>query len=581
MNDEILFTPSSLVELLSQVEELNGLDITVSESEGVITLGIGDTNYQISTSNAEEVEVDEEAIEQVAEVNDSVYDEFEAEDEAVEGGLIKELAKSLLVGGLVRLTNKYMSKDQFDAYAEQARGYRRQKEWDMREQINPVILGTFTGKCCDGNVFNNNDMKLSTELFENLFASDEFKNAMKNRYYLGYLGHPNDPGCMDYRNACIVMTECHLESNGDVVGTFDLVDTPVGKVVKSFIDAGVTFGISIRGAGDVDSEGNVDPESFVFRGFDLVTFPAYDDCVPEFQEIAASSDLDKQVKYKKVCASVMSNLQSITSAESLKTLKEQFKEGTKEYKAIDDRLQSLAASETLDLTDEKVRGLTKLYASATKEIDDLKERVAELSRQLKDEKFKSYNTEVACSKKIASVKRIAREQLRDVNEELSTVTASCDMYKRRALKFERQNGEFSQQIQSLKASNLKYNQKIEASSIAISQKDSTISELEQQLHETVVANTQFKKEASNRDDNVRSLQKRVEAAEQMVLDYQEAYANMYANALGVHLSDFSISASTSVKDLQKLITAKTVSSSEYSDFDELEIADSDDDIATI
>lgn len=125
MNDEILFTPSSLVELLSQVEELNGLDITVSESEGVITLGIGDTNYQISTSNAEEVEVDEEAIEQVAEVNDSVYDEFEAEDEAVEGGLIKELAKSLLVGGLVRLTNKYMSKDQFDAYAEQARGYRR------------------------------------------------------------------------------------------------------------------------------------------------------------------------------------------------------------------------------------------------------------------------------------------------------------------------------------------------------------------------------------------------------------------------------------------------------------------------
>jgi len=451
----------------------------------------------------------------------------------------------------------------------------------MKAKINPVILGTFTGKCCDGNVFNNNDMKLSTELFENLFASDEFKRAMKNRYYIGFLGHPADPGCMDYRNACIVMTECHLESDGTVVGTFDLVDTPVGKVVKSFIDAGVTFGISIRGAGDVDGEGNVDPESFVFRGFDLVTFPAYDDCVPEFQEIAASSDLDKQVKYKKVCASVMSNLQSITSAESLKTLKEQFKEGTKEYKAIDDRLQALTASETLDLTDEKVRGLTKLYASATKEIDNLKERVAELSRQLKDEKFKVYNTEVACSKKIASVKRIAREQLRDVNDELSTVTASCDMYKRKALKFERQSNEFAGQIQSLKASNLKYNQKIEASSIAISQKDSTISELEQQLHETVAANTQFKKEASNRDDNVRSLQKRVEAAEQMVLDYQEAYANMYANALGVHLSEFSISASTSVKDLQKLITAKTISSTEYSDFDELEIADSEDDIATI
>lgn len=26
------------------------------------------------------------------------------------------------------------------------------------------ILGTFTGKCCDSNVFNNNDMHLSREL---------------------------------------------------------------------------------------------------------------------------------------------------------------------------------------------------------------------------------------------------------------------------------------------------------------------------------------------------------------------------------------------------------------------------------
>lgn len=450
------------------------------------------------------------------------------------------------------------------------------------DKKNPVILGTFTGKCCDGNVFNNNDMKLSVELFENLFASEEFKRAMKNRYYIGFCGHPADPGCMDFRNACIVMTECHLESNGEIVGTFDLIDTPVGRTVKAFIDAGVTFGISIRGAGDVDSEGNVDPESFVFRGFDLVTFPAYDDCVPVFQEIAASSDLDKQVKYKKVCASVMTNLPEITSASALELLKEQFKEGSKEYKAIDDRLQALTASETIDISDEKVRSLTKLYASASKEIDVLKDRIQELASQLKDEKFKSYNTEVMCSRKIASVKRIAREQIRDVNEELKTVTASSDMYKQKALKFGRENKTLNQQIQDLKASNLKYNQKIEAASKTISQKDSTISDLEQHLHETVVANKQFEKEASNLDDNARTLQQRVEAAEQMVLDYQEAYANLYANALGVHLSGISISASTPVKDLQKIISSQTITStSDYDDFEPLEVVDSVDGIATI
>ena len=128
MNDEILFTPSSLVELLTQVEELNGLAISVSEANGVITLGVGDSTYTINTSNAEAVEVDDDVIEQVAEVNDEVYDELaevtDLDGEPVEGGLIKELAKSLMIGGLVRLTNKYMSKDQFDAYAQQARNYR-------------------------------------------------------------------------------------------------------------------------------------------------------------------------------------------------------------------------------------------------------------------------------------------------------------------------------------------------------------------------------------------------------------------------------------------------------------------------
>ena len=80
----------------------------------------------------------------------------------------------------------------------------------------PAVIGQFTGKCCDANVVNNNDMHLGKELFENLFASDEYKRAMENRHYIGFIGHPNDPGCQDYKDACIVMTDCHLDESGDV-----------------------------------------------------------------------------------------------------------------------------------------------------------------------------------------------------------------------------------------------------------------------------------------------------------------------------------------------------------------------------
>lgn len=35
------------------------------------------------------------------------------------------------------------------------------------------VIGRFEGKCCDANVFNNNDMHLGPKVFRNLFASDE------------------------------------------------------------------------------------------------------------------------------------------------------------------------------------------------------------------------------------------------------------------------------------------------------------------------------------------------------------------------------------------------------------------------
>ena len=47
---------------------------------------------------------------------------------------------------------------------------------------------------------------------------------------------------------------------------FDLIDTPVGRIVKTFQDAGVTFGISVRGAGDIINN-SVDPDTFVFIVF--------------------------------------------------------------------------------------------------------------------------------------------------------------------------------------------------------------------------------------------------------------------------------------------------------------------------
>lgn len=414
---------------------------------------------------------------------------------------------------------------------------------------NRAIIGTFTGKCCDATVSNNNDMFLGKDLFTNLFNSEEYKRGIELGHYIGFLGHPEDPGCMDFQQACIVMTECHMDENGEIFGTFNLVDTPVGRIVKSFIDAGVTFGISIRGAGDVAGDGTVDPETFVFRGFDLVAFPAYDDAVPEFQAIAASNDLDKQVKYKKVCNTVNKNLQSITSSTTLETIQAQFNENSDEYKVIEKRKAELSDEGVVEEDDqvvvlnEKINGMTQLYLEQIEANNKLRREVNELRRT-------TASATSGYTRKLNSIKRITASQVAALEHELDSITGSYKISVAASKKLKAQ-------IEQLKNDNLKYTHKIEANSKTICDRDSTISDLEAKLRKTVTANSKVENRASNLDEEVKSLIARVEAAEQMVLNYQQAYANMYANALGVRLENIAVTASTTVSELQNIIRGGT------------------------
>lgn len=410
------------------------------------------------------------------------------------------------------------------------------------------VIGTFDGKCCDATVANNNDMLLQQQLFANLFNSDEYKRALQLGHYIGFLGHPDDPGCMDFEHACIIMKECHMDDNGEIYGTFDLVDTPVGRIVKAFIDGGVQFGISIRGAGDVAGDGTVDPETFVFRGFDLVAFPAYDDAIPKFQEIAASSDIDNQVKYKKVCVTVNKNLDAIKSATTLSTIQSQFNEASDEYKVIQNRKSELDEDDEDNGSDEailqeKIKGMTKLFIDEVAACNELRRKVSKLQQDMR-------LTDIKCSRKIQSIKRITASQIDALSAELDNTQA-----KQKTLVAA--NTKLKSSSEQLKLDNLKYVHKIKASSELVTQKDSIISELKAKLRKTVTASSTIENRASNLDDEVKNLNKRILAAEQMILAYQQSYANMYANALGAHLEDLPVTATTSVSELKSMITSGT------------------------
>lgn len=111
MSDELLFTPSSVLAFLSEIDELKDAELSLQETNEGIIITVNDSNYTIDTKNAAVVTVDESAVDEVSQANEDGYEELAAddiafEDSAVEGGIIKELAKTLLLGGLVRLTSK-------------------------------------------------------------------------------------------------------------------------------------------------------------------------------------------------------------------------------------------------------------------------------------------------------------------------------------------------------------------------------------------------------------------------------------------------------------------------------------------
>ena len=406
------------------------------------------------------------------------------------------------------------------------------------------ILGTYEGEALDTNITNNNGLDITSEVIEAVLESEDYAVGIENGWFIGFLGHPEDPNCMDFKDGCIVLTDMELNSDGKVHASFNLLDTPVGRVVKTLQDAGVKFGISIRGAGDIIDQ-SVDPDTFVFRGYDLVSFPAYPNSIPTFTEIAASTNIETQKKYKAVCAAVRKNLSSITSASAINVIQSQFAPQSEEYAMMNRRKAEIenCQDDNLDISDQKIEAMTQLYL-------DTLQNVSVLASQLESMKQRNAAISSSSRRKISALKRITASQLHDALSGLDSVTASCDELKHK-------NAILCAQLADQKEANLIYKQKVENSTNELKKKNKIIASLQSELRETVTASSKIKASASNLGVTNDELQDELRVCKKQLGDFQNAYASMYAAALGVDLAPMSIKSSTSVDELQDIVAGAT------------------------
>lgn len=396
--------------------------------------------------------------------------------------------------------------------------------------ISPAILGTYDGECADANITNKNGLDITREVWENVFNSEEYKEAIQYGWYIGFLGHPEDPACQDFEHSCIVMTSGRIADNGKIYGSFNLVDTPVGRIVKALQDAGVKFGISVRGAGDIIAN-SVDPDTFVFRGFDLVAFPAYPDAIPTYTEIAASADPVRQKKYAIACATVKDNANKLYDKRTIDMIKQNFAPQSDEYRILEDR-ESVIETEDVDTDDtesreeilsRKVECMTNLYLNAMSDNRRMSKKLFATKAELEHNKSVSSRREKSLSRLMASQMRIVQK---------------------------------SNQVDLDRASkiNLIYKQRVNDSKRVIASRDDVISALKRQLHETVVARDEADRRASNLDGKVHKLMDKISACEDIIAQYQDAYTHLYCHAIGTDPHSVKVTASTTVDELKDLIS---------------------------
>lgn len=119
--EEIVFTSGALLDLLSQIDELADKSIALGTADGEVPeLYIDNTTYRLSNAGIEDVQVDSSAVRDVALLSREVLDDVDSRQEPlvedgdaenlepVESGIIKQAVKTLLIGGLVRLTSKLL-----------------------------------------------------------------------------------------------------------------------------------------------------------------------------------------------------------------------------------------------------------------------------------------------------------------------------------------------------------------------------------------------------------------------------------------------------------------------------------------
>ena len=91
---------------------------------------------------------------------------------------------------------------------------------------------------------------------------------------VGELNHPEGP-TVNLDKVSHLITDLRVENN-DVVGKAQILDTPMGQIVKGLLEGGVQLGVSTRGMGSLEQKNGIMyvKDDFILNTVDIVQDPS-------------------------------------------------------------------------------------------------------------------------------------------------------------------------------------------------------------------------------------------------------------------------------------------------------------------
>lgn len=259
----------------------------------------------------------------------------------------------------------------------------------QKKKANSKAIGVLEGICSDFSSCTRNNNFYSKKLWENVLKSDYIKEMLETKTLFGELDHPSNRDELSLQEAAICCTNLWIDDQDECVkGTFDILPTEKGKLLKSICDYGSKIGVSSRGIGDVEpnQEGIniVNENTYYFICFDAVVQPA---AIRARQKFTSLTESQKK-QQDSILKSLIENVECSATKESLLFInniadKLGFSKDNKFVNCYNNKLEQLK-NNTSDNIIKKNEKLLKETANLRKDLEDAYKQINALKNVSSD-----------------------------------------------------------------------------------------------------------------------------------------------------------------------------------------------------